>query len=127
MRATTRLLIATTALLPQLAARAAEPLPDVATLSRLNARLAPIDLTVQVGQLPAAEQAALAKIIEAAKVMDGLFLRQVWAGNETALLGLVADTSNLGRARLHAFLQNKGPWLRLDEDRPFLPGVGEKP
>ncbi|HEX2492444.1 MAG TPA: hypothetical protein VHK24_01625, partial [Steroidobacter sp.] len=25
------------------------------------------------------------------------------------------------------FLLNKGPWSELDEDRPFLPGVGEKP
>jgi hypothetical protein len=32
-----------------------------------------------------------------------------------------------GQARLHAFLPNKGPWLRLDGDRPFLPGVGPKP
>src|SRR5215213_4100584 len=125
MRATTRLLIATTALLPQ-AARAAENLPAAATLVRMNARLAPVDLAVDVGKLPPAEREALAKIVEAAKVMDGLFLRQVWAGNETLLLDLIADTSNLGRARLHAFLQNKGPWLRLDEDRPFLPGVGEK-
>jgi hypothetical protein len=66
-------------------------------------------------------------MIEAAKVMDTLFLRQVWAGNETVLLDLINDGSNLGRARLHAFLQNKGPWLRLDDDKPFLPGVGEKP
>jgi hypothetical protein len=126
MRATTRLLIAATALIP-LAARAAENLPDAATLARLNARLAPVDLVADVDRLPPAERAALAKIVEAAKVMDGLFLRQVWAGNETVLAELVRDNSNLGRARLHAFLQNKGPWLRLDEDKPFLPGVGEKP
>jgi hypothetical protein len=126
MRAITRLLIVTAALLPQ-AARAAENLPDAATLARLNARLAPVDLVADVDRLPPAERAALAKIVEAAKVMDGLFLRQVWAGNETVLAELVRDNSNLGRARLHAFLQNKGPWLRLDEDKPFLPGVGEKP
>jgi len=51
----------------------------------------------------------------------------VWAGNEAVLLDLVRDRSPLGQARLHAFLQNKGPWLRLDGDRPFLPGVGAKP
>ena len=127
MRATTRLLIATTALLPQAAARAAENLPDAATLARLNARLTPVDLAADVSALPPPERAALGKIVEAARVMDGLFLRQVWAGNETVLLDLLADSSNLGRARLHAFLQNKGPWLRLDEDRPFLPGIAEKP
>ena len=58
---------------------------------------------------------------------DALFLRQVWAGNETLLLDLLRDRSALGQARLQAFLQNAGPWLRLDGDRPFLPGVGAKP
>jgi hypothetical protein len=108
-------------------ATAAAELPDAATLARLNARLAPVDLVVDLGTMPAGEQAALAKIVEAARVMDTLFLRQVWAGNETLLLDLIGDPTNLGRARLHAFLQNKGPWLRLDEDRPFLPGIGDKP
>src|SRR4029079_14336201 len=77
-------------------------------------------------KLPANERAALALILRAAKVMDPLFLRQVWAGNETLLVELARDGTPLGRERLHAFLQNKGPWLRLDEERPFLPGVGEK-
>ena len=102
-------------------------LPDLAALNQTTARLAPVDLVVDLAGLPAAELAALAKIVEAAKVMDTLFLRQVWAGNETLLLDLVADPSLLGKVRLHAFLQNKGPWLRLDEERPFLPGVGDKP
>src|SRR4029450_6624613 len=35
--------------------------------------------------------------------------------------------SLVGRARLHYFLINKGPWSRLDENAPFLPGVREKP
>jgi len=103
------------------------PPPDAATLNKLSARLAPIDLTVDIKALPAGEQAALAEIVAAAKIMDALFLRQVWAGNETLLLDLLADRSPLGQARLHAFLQNKGPWLRLDHDRPFLPGIGPKP
>jgi hypothetical protein len=43
---------------------------------------------------------------------------------------LVAEPSlrtPVGRERLDAFLQNKGPWLRLDHDRPFLPDVPAKP
>jgi hypothetical protein len=101
--------------------------PDLATLNQLTARLAPVDLVADLRGLPASERAALAKIVAAAKVMDILFLRQVWAGNETLLLDLLADQSALGKARLHAFLQNKGPWSRLDDERPFLPGIGDKP
>ncbi|HEY0709984.1 MAG TPA: hypothetical protein VGG33_24435, partial [Polyangia bacterium] len=106
---------------------AAPALPDAKTLTRLSARLQPVPLTVDVGGLPANERAALIEIIRAAKVMDSLFLRQVWAEAETRLLDLARDPSPLGKARLHAFLQNKGPWLRIDDDRPFLPGVGTKP
>jgi hypothetical protein len=101
--------------------------PDAAALNKLSARLAPVDLVVDVAALPASERAALAELIAAAKIMDTLALRQVWAGNETLLLDLLRDRSPLGQARLHAFMQNKGPWLRLDGDRPFLPGVGPKP
>src|SRR5262245_12625132 len=101
-------------------------LPDAAALNKLSARFAPVDLVVDVGPLPASERAALVELIAAAKIMDALFLRQVWAGNETLLLDLVRDRSPLGQARLQAFLKDKGPWLRLDADRPFLPGIGPK-
>jgi len=105
----------------------AAPLPDAVGLTKVSARLAPVDLTVDVGALPAGERAALTELLAAAKMMDGLFLRQAWAGNDTALFELMRDRSPLGQARLRAFIQNKGPWLRLDGDRPFLPGVGPKP
>ncbi len=62
--------------------------PDVKTLQQMNARFAPVDLTADVSKLPANERQALAKIIEAAELMDALFLRQVWAGNEAMLLEL---------------------------------------
>jgi hypothetical protein len=106
---------------------AANSVPDLAALTRITARLAPVDVGTDIGALPPSERAALAKIVAAAKVMDTLFLRQVWAGNETLLLDLIGDARPLGKARLHAFLQNKGPWLRLDEERPFIAGVGPKP
>ena len=88
--------------------------PNVEQLKTMTARFAPVDLTADITKLPANERQALAQLVEAAKVMDALFLRQVWAGNETMLLDLLQDTSPLGRARLHYFLINKGPWSRLD-------------
>ena len=103
------------------------PIPGAAALKRLAARLVPAELSVDLSRLPASEQAALLDILRAARLMDGLFMRQVWAGNDTLLVALAGDTTPLGRERLHALLQNKGPWLRLDGDRPFLYGVGAKP
>ncbi len=120
-----------TAALLASAARASDPvpaaIPDAAQLQRMTARFAPVDLNVDVSKLPDTEKRALAKLVQAAKLMDTLFLRQAWAGNETLLLDLLRDTTPLGRARLHAFLLNKGPWSRLDEGRPFIPGVPSRP
>jgi hypothetical protein len=86
-----------------------------------------VELKADISGLPANERQALAKIVKAAEVMDALFLRQVWAGNEALLLELVGDRTPLGQARLHAFLLDKGPWSRLDHDAPFVPGVPAKP
>jgi hypothetical protein len=103
------------------------PVPDEARLRAMTARFVPVDIGADVNALPESERRALAKMIDAARVLDGLYLRQVWAGNEALLLELLADQSSLGRARLHAFLVNRGPWSQLDQQAPFLPGVPAKP
>jgi len=100
--------------------------PDAARLTAMADRFAPVDISADVSRLPANEQQALARIVEAARIMDPLFLRQVWAGNEALLFDLLEDTTPLGRARLRYFLINKGPWSRLDEETSFLPGVPAK-
>jgi peptidase M49-like protein len=100
---------------------------DAPTLEKMAARFAPTNVTVDISSLPASEQTALSKLVEAAKVMDGIFLRQVWAGNDALLMDLVRDQSPLGNARLHYFLINKGPWSDLDMNQPFIPNVPAKP
>ena len=101
--------------------------PMVQRLHAMTARFAPVDLAADLTALPANERRALAALVKAAKVFDALFLRQVWAGNETMLLALLGDASDLGRARLPYFLINRGPWSRLDDDEPFVPGAPSKP
>lgn len=115
------------AMLVTAARAAAQDVPDAAALERMTARFAPVEIAADLGPLPASERAALARLVEAARVIDALFLRQVWAGNEALLLELIEDESPLGRARLRAFLIDKGPWSRLDGNAPFIPGVPEKP
>lgn len=91
-------------------------------------RFAPTVLTAEITRLPVNDRKALNKIIEAAKLMDPLFLRQVWSGNEALRQNLEADKTAVGRQRLHYFMINKGPWSRLDNDEPFIEGVPrEKP
>ena len=110
-----------------LAADVTPVLPDATQLETMAARFAPVDIGADLRALPPNERQALARLIEAARIIDALFLRQSWAGNEPLLLDLLGDTSSRGRARLHYFLINKGPWSRLDLDAPFLPGVPAKP
>jgi hypothetical protein len=96
-------------------------------LQSMVARFAPVDVRVDVSHLPENERQALVRIIQAAQIIDALYLRQVSATNESRLLALLNDRSPLGEARLRYFLVNKGPWSELDENKPFLPGVGPKP
>src|SRR5262245_1474650 len=86
--------------------------PETKKLETMAARFAPVDLAVDISALPPNERQALAKMVEASRVMDSLFLRQVWVANEKTLQDLSRDTSPLGRARLHYFTINKGPWSR---------------
>jgi hypothetical protein len=101
---------------------------ELAELNEKISRFAPTVVTADTSQLDARDRQALAKIIEAAKLLDPLFLRQVWSGNVTLHNRLEADHTPMGRARLHYFMLNDGPWSQLDENVAFLSDVPrEKP
>lgn len=102
-------------------------IPSLDQLKQMTARFAPAEIHADTASLPENERAVLGKLVEAAKVIDGLYLRQVWGQNPGLLIDLARDTSALGQARLHYFLINKGPWSRLDHDDPFIANVGTKP
>ena len=100
---------------------------DTVRLQKMAARFAPTNIRADLSTLSAADKQVLAKLVEASKIMDALFLRQVWAGNETVLVNLSQSQTVEGRERLHYFLLNKGPWSRLDHDEVFVPGAPTKP
>ncbi len=117
-------------------------MPSAAELRTMTSRFAPATIRADVSALPQNERRALGKLVEAARVMDALFLRQVWAGNDALLQDLsrsalvavrtpgaggTVEALDLPLARLHYFLINKGPWSRLDHDRVFVPGAPDKP
>jgi Peptidase family M49 len=110
----------------------APPAPAAAAASPLRtmtARFAPADIGADLSAFPENERQALARLVEAARIMDGLFLRQVWSGNAALLESLARQAIAGGDAvdALHYFLINKGPWSRLDHHKPFIPGVPAKP
>ncbi len=101
--------------------------PDTVKLQQMAARFAPTEIGADLSGLSRSDRQLLVKLIEASKIIDALFLRQVWAGNGAMLLDLAGNRTVEGRARLHYFLVNKGPWSRLDHDQPFVPGAPPKP
>ena len=97
-------------------------------LAKKIARFAPTVLTADTSKLSPKDKLALQKIIEAAKLLDPLFLRQVWSGNAALEQKLLADKTERGKQLLHYFYINDGPWSRLDHNEPFVDGVPkEKP
>jgi hypothetical protein len=100
---------------------------EAARLNKMAERFAPTEITADLSRLSASDRQVLAKLVQASKIMDGLFMRQAWAGNEAMLLDLVRDETPEGRARLRYFLINKGPWSRLDHNEAFVPGAPAKP
>ena len=95
--------------------------PDPQTLQQMTARFAPTDISADLSRLSDTDRRVIAKLVEASKIVDGLFLRQAWAGNDAMLADLARDQSAEGRARLHYFLINKGPWSRLDHNTVSSP------
>ncbi|MFI5361411.1 MAG: hypothetical protein ACHQ49_05535 [Elusimicrobiota bacterium] len=110
-------------------ARALAPagFPDASELAKRQSQFAPVDVGADISKLDAQERSALTSLIKAARIMDGLFLRQTWDASSEWLLRLAADDSALGRARLRYFTTQKGPWDRGDHDISFIPGAPVKP
>jgi hypothetical protein len=105
---------------------AAAVLPDLNELQRMASRFAPAALQVDISKLAGGDEKALVKLIDAARAIDHLFLKQLWNGNLKLYSELQKDQSPLGKARLGYFSLNKGPWSALDEHKAFLPAVPEK-
>src|SRR5689334_15786308 len=92
-------------------------------LEQMANRFAPTPLRVGLSSLSPGDRPALVKLIQAARIIDEIFIKQLWSGNPTLYQHLQKDTSSLGEARQHYFWINKGPWSEIDEYKAFLPGV----
>ena len=93
----------------------------VAELTQMAQRFSPAELRADTSKLSPGDKAAIVKLLEAAKLIDVLQLRQRWDKNEALWAALQNDNSPLGKARQNAFWLNKGPWSVLDENKSFLP------
>jgi len=102
--------------------------PDQAQLQKMAARFAPTKIQVDISGLSAGNRQALAKLIEAARILNDIYMQQLWAGDRALYGRLQNERTPLGRARFHYFWINKSPWDDLDDFKAFIPGVpGRKP
>ena len=101
----------------------AQPYPNAAELNAMSARFAPTVMRVDTSHLSPGDRQALVKLIEAARIYNTIYMQQLWSGDLALHKKLQQDKTPLGRARLHYFWINKGPWSELDEHKAFLPGV----
>ena len=95
-------------------------------LQKMTGRFAPVTLRVDTSRMSPGDKAALIKLIAAGRVVNHIFLQQLWSGNLAMLKTLGQDSSPLGKARLEYFWLNKGPWSDLDDHMAFLPNAPEK-
>jgi hypothetical protein len=105
---------------------AAAVIPNLNQLEEMSARFAPVQLKYDEAGLSAGDRKALPKLVEAARVLNFVFMDQLWSGNRALYEKLRKDTTPLGKQRLHYYWLNKGPWSDLDGHTAFLPDVPER-
>jgi len=86
----------------------------------LLGKYAPFRLSSDLSHLSDNQKKMVPLLIDAAKIMDDLFWLQSYGAKDEFLAGI--DNQKL---RKFAVI-NYGPWDRLDGDKPFLEGYGEK-
>lgn len=76
----------------------------------------------RINELQPWEKRMIPLLIEAAKIMDDIFWMQAFPGNKDSLLA-----SARSDAERQYLMINYGPWDRLNGNKPFKDGYGEKP
>jgi len=82
---------------------------------------ATVKLTTDLSQLSDKEKQMIPLLIDAARIMDTLYWDQSY-GHGDSLLNAVTDETTKKFIAI-----NYGPWDRLNNDSPFVNGVGTKP
>lgn len=82
---------------------------------------AEVKLDADLTGLDADQKQMLVKLIEAGQVMDDIFWQQAYGDKQQ----LFSDIKDPATRTLVGY--NYGPWDRLNDDHPFVAGIGKKP
>jgi len=80
-----------------------------------------VRLTSNINQLSINDRKVLPLLIQAAEIMDELYWKQTYPQRDSLLATIKDD-------KTREFLNiNYGPWDRLNNDKPFVAGIGTRP
>jgi len=96
----------------------------VSDIEKRVAQFAPIPLNADLSGVSAEDRKVLDKLVEAARLMNEIYLRQAWVGNPGLREELKGAKGPQAAAARQYFDINFGPWDRLAERQPF---IGDKP
>ena len=80
-----------------------------------------VKLDADLSGVDADQKQMLAKLMEAGQVMDDIFWQQAYGDKQQ----LLSDIKDPATRTLVGY--NYGPWDRLNDDHPFVAGIGKKP
>ena len=85
------------------------------------AEFAEVELTADISHLSDNQKQMLGHMFEAASIMDDIFWQEAY-GNKKQLLNGIDDAATKAFVKI-----NYGPWERLNNNEPFIKGIGAKP
>jgi hypothetical protein len=98
-----------------------------ATMTERVAQFAPVNLDFDASLLDDRQKRVLRRLVEASDHLDAIYRLQVWRGNADPDAILPEGDSPEAAAIRDYYELMYGPWDRIAEEEPFVPGVGPKP
>lgn len=95
---------------------------EMTMIQKKVAQFAPTEIKYDHNLLDARQKVVLDKLYKAAKLIDGIFLDQVFDKNRAIKKELEASTADTAEDVLTYFNIMAGPFDRLDHDKPFYGG-----
>jgi hypothetical protein len=97
------------------------PSTDADNAAQRMANYATVKLTADLSSFDDKQKQMIALLVQAADVTNDLYWKQSW-GDKATLMARIPDDVTRRFAEI-----NYGPWDRLDNDQPFVAGVGTRP
>jgi hypothetical protein len=99
---------------------------EIAMLKETISKFVPVDINYDKNLLNDRQKVVLEKLYDASKLIDSIYLDQVYSKNDAIKSELMKKNDELSKLRLELFNIMFGPFNRLEDDKPFI-GTDKKP